>query len=189
MPSVQTPPLTELQQQIEAALDPADTRLCVRRIKDLLSAAVEEGRLTLPGRFREAKPDHYARRVLFSNPDLHYSAVVMTWGPGQGTAVHDHAGIWCVEVVVEGEMDVTQYELEEERGGLYRFHPQPKIHARVGSAGCLIPPFEHHVLANALDRPSLTLHVYGGEINRCNVYLPRPDGWYERQERDLSYDE
>jgi predicted metal-dependent enzyme (double-stranded beta helix superfamily) len=184
---VQTP-LATLQQQIEDALDPKDPRLSVERVKEILSAAVQEGRVALPDAFHEARADHYARRVLFANPALGYSAVVMTWGPGQGTAVHDHAGIWCVEVVVEGQMDVTQYELDEERAGLYRFHPHPKVHARVGSAGCLIPPFEHHVLANALDRPSLTLHVYGGEINRCNVYLPRGDGWYERQERALSYD-
>ena len=46
----------------------------------------------------------------------------MTWGPGQRTALHDHAGIWCVEGVVEGEMAVTRYELlEEEEDGLCRF--------------------------------------------------------------------
>ena len=38
-----------------------------------------------------------------------YTAVVMTWGPGQGTAMHDHGGLWCVEGVVEGAMTVTQY--------------------------------------------------------------------------------
>ena len=38
----------------------------------------------------------------------------MTWGPGQRTALHDHAGIWCVEGVMEGEMEVIRYELLEE---------------------------------------------------------------------------
>ncbi|MGH9350347.1 MAG: hypothetical protein ACRD26_24115 [Vicinamibacterales bacterium] len=45
-------------------------------------------------------------------------------------------------------------------------------------------------LGNALeDRPSLTLHVDGGELTMCRVFLPRPDGRYERQDRCLGYHE
>ena len=47
------------------------------------------------------------------------------------------------------------------------------MHATAGSAGALIPPFEHHVLANARpDRASLTLHVYGGEMDHCDIFEP-----------------
>jgi hypothetical protein len=50
----------------------------------------------------------------------------------------------------------------------------------------LIPPHDYHVLANALpDRPSITLHVYGGEMDHCNVFEPRADGWYEQIPRQL----
>ena len=116
----------------------------------------------------------------------------MTWGPGQGTPLHDHAGIWCVEGVVEGRMDVTQFDLIEEAdaaGGAYRFEAKGCVHAAVGSAGCLIPPFEYHVLANALDVPSITLHVYGGEMTTCHVFEPAEGGRYVRCERALSYDD
>ena len=51
----------------------------------------------------------YARRLLHRDPAGRYTAIVMTWGPGQGTAVHDHGGLWCVEGVVDGEIAVTQY--------------------------------------------------------------------------------
>ena len=178
-----------LQSRIEDAIGLGDTHAIVARIKDELSASIREGRLTLADRFHQTRSGAYARRLLFANPALGYTAVVMTWAPGQATAVHDHAGIWCVEGVVEGEMDVVQYELESESGGLYRFSVKGRVHAGVGSAGCLIPPYEHHVLANAIQSPSITLHIYGGEITRCNVYLPRGDGWFERQERTLHYDE
>ena len=36
----------------------------------------------------------------------------MTWGPGQGTPVHDHGGLWCVEGVVEGQIAVTRYDVQ-----------------------------------------------------------------------------
>ena len=56
----------------------------------------------LPDRFRVARAEGYARRLLHRNDRLGYTAVVMTWAPGQRTPLHDHAGIWCVEGVVEG---------------------------------------------------------------------------------------
>lgn len=87
-------------------------------------------------------------------------------------------------------MDVTQFDLVEEpgdEGGAYRFEAKGCVHAAVGSAGCLIPPFEYHVLANALDEPSITLHVYGGEMTTCHVFEPSAGGRYVRRERALSY--
>ncbi|MGH9661310.1 MAG: cysteine dioxygenase, partial [Bryobacteraceae bacterium] len=108
-----------LEARIDEAVRLGATALVVERIKEDLARAIRGGDVTLPGRFRRTKGDSYARRLLFRSPE--YTAVVMTWGPGQRTAVHDHAGIWCVEGVVEGEMNVIQYELQEESGGRCRF--------------------------------------------------------------------
>jgi predicted metal-dependent enzyme (double-stranded beta helix superfamily) len=168
-----------------------DTGAIAERIKfDLESFIPAEG-LRLPERFRRVKPDSYARRLLYRDPDLGFTAVVMTWGPGQRTALHDHAGIWCVEGVVEGEMEVCRFELVEEPGdGVYRFAEKGSVRATAGSAGALIPPFEHHVLANPQpDRVSLTLHVYGGEMDHCSIFEPAGDGTYRRRAKALSYDE
>ena len=181
--------LATLIARIDEAVQLHGEEVITQRIKRELQDAIRARTVVLPERFHRVRAESYARRLLHKNDDLGYTAVVMTWGPGQRTPLHDHAGIWCVEVVVKGEMDVTQYELEREDGGLCRFRRRDPVHAGIGSAGCLIPPFEHHVLANASPDPSMTLHVYGGEITRCNVYLPRPDGWYERQTRVLAYDD
>jgi predicted metal-dependent enzyme (double-stranded beta helix superfamily) len=159
------------------------------RVKDELEEITAGGGLALPAHFHQARPDCYARRLLHRDPELGWSAVVMTWGPGQHTALHDHAGIWCVEGVVEGRMDVVRYELVAEDEGCCRFEERDKVQAGVGSAGALIPPFDFHVLGNALaDRPSLTLHVYGGEMDHCSVFEPLGDGRYQRRQRALCYD-
>jgi predicted metal-dependent enzyme (double-stranded beta helix superfamily) len=188
-----------------AVVDPLIDRLCeavrlgdmnaiAERIKSDLESFIPDDGLILPERFRRPKPDSYARRLLYRDDELGFTALVMTWGPGQRTALHDHAGIWCVEGVLEGEMEVIRYELLEEKDGLCRFAGRGSVKATAGTAGALIPPFEHHVLANALtDRPSLTLHVYGGEMTHCDVFQPlgedaRP-GLYRRSSRALSYDE
>lgn len=158
------------------------------RVKDVLQEALRSGDLRLPERFSVAKADTYARRLLHRDPDGRYTAVVMTWGPGQATALHDHAGIWCVECVVDGLMEVTQYRLLSENDGRYRFAQQGQVSAGRGSAGCLIPPFEYHTLANASpDRTSMTLHIYGGEMDHCHVFEPAADGTYSRVTRTLCY--
>jgi predicted metal-dependent enzyme (double-stranded beta helix superfamily) len=137
---------------------------------------------------RQPRADTYARRLLHRDPEGRYTAVVMTWGPGQGTALHDHAGMWCVECVVDGEMEVRQYDLVAQEGERYRFQPQSRIEAVRGSAGCLIPPFEYHTLANRRpDGASITLHIYGGEMDHCHVFEPSDDGTWRRTERRLAY--
>jgi predicted metal-dependent enzyme (double-stranded beta helix superfamily) len=183
-------------------VDPLIDRLCqaarlgdpaaiTEQIKGDLESFIPAEGLRLPERFRQTKPGSYSRRLLYSDPELGFSAVIMTWGPGQRTALHDHAGIWCVEGVVEGEMEVRRYELLEEReDGFYRFAERGGAHAAAGSAGALIPPFDHHVLGNATsDRVALTLHVYGGEMNHCSIFEPAGGDLYRRHEKSLSYDE
>ena len=182
-----------LIEKLRAAARLRDTEAIAARIKgDLETFIPAEGGLRLPERFRRSRPDSYCRRLLYRDEELGFTALVMTWGPGQHTALHDHAGIWCVEGVVEGELEVTRYELLEESGdGRCRFEERGSVKASAGSAGALIPPFEHHVLANASDeRLALTLHVYGGEMDRCSVFLPEAAaGLYRRETKLLSYDE
>lgn len=180
-----------LIERLRDAVRLGDVTAIAERIKDDLESFIPAEGLILPERFRQVKPESYARRLLYQDPDLGFTALVMTWGPGQRTALHDHAGIWCVEGVLEGEMEVDRYELmEESEDGLCRFVGRGAVHAVAGSAGALIPPFEHHVLANSLpDRASLTLHVYGGEMDHCDIFEPRGEDLYQRRSRRLSYDE
>lgn len=179
--------LETLIERLDAAVRLGTPAAVTARIKESLESAIQDRRVDLPARFHQTRPDGYARRLLHRSHHLGYTAVVMTWAPGQRTPLHDHAGIWCVEGVVEGKMDVTQYDLIQEAHGRFRFEERGCIHAEVGSAGCLIPPFEYHVLANPTKAPSITLHVYGGEMTSCHIFEPQDDGAYLCRERPLNY--
>ena len=179
-----------IDEQVRERLDAAIHRESPARIPELVKAILIDamrGGLSLPDEFRAARPDTYARRLLHRDPGGAYTAVVMTWGPGQKTALHDHAGIWCVECVVEGQMEVAQYDLTSQTGDAFRFERRTHVVAGRGSAGCLIPPFEYHTLGNVLDTSSITLHVYGGEMDHCHVFEPAADGSYRRIRKNLSY--
>jgi predicted metal-dependent enzyme (double-stranded beta helix superfamily) len=181
-------PLTALIERLNAAVGEGSPDAITRRVKRDLEDLLGNGVLELPARFTVPRPDCYARRLLYQDPDDRFTAVVMTWGPGQGTPVHDHGGLWCVEGVVEGQMQVTQFDVRAE-GDAYRVRPVgAPIAAGVGSAGRLIPPTDYHVLENALkDATSVTLHVYGGNLTGCRIFTPDGNGRYVESVRALSY--
>ena len=180
----------QLFDRLDRAVGLGDVKHVTERIKQELEDASRNAKIKLPGHFYSCCKDSYARRLLHRNPKLGYTVVVMTWGPGQQTSLHDHAGIWCVECVIEGELDVTQYDLLEESESGCRFNRVNHTRAGVGNVGCLIPPYEYHVLANALsDRKSMTVHVYGGEMEYCNLYEPRNDVWWDKRRKPLTYDQ
>ena len=181
-------PFDALRVKLDAAVTAGNPSAIAQQVKSALQETLRCDGLAIPDALRQPRADTYARRLLHRDPQGRYTAVVMTWGPGQGTALHDHAGMWCVECVVDGEMEVRQYDLLDEAEGRFRFQAQACIEALRGSAGCLIPPFEYHTLANRRpDASSVTLHIYGGEMDHCHVFEPAGDGTYRRVERRLSY--
>jgi len=157
-------------------------------LRNTLCELIRDPEVKLPDCCYERAFDHYARRELYRSEKHGFSVIAMTWGPGQGTPIHDHAGMWCVEGVLCGDIDVTQYELLEQQGERYRFRRQGTVSAGVGNAGALIPPFEYHTIANSsASEKAVTVHVYAGEMTSCTVFVPQDDGWHDRQERQLSY--
>ncbi|MBY0495428.1 MAG: cysteine dioxygenase family protein [Cyanobacteria bacterium] len=180
--------MTELVDRLNRAMDVGAPEAITLRVKDELEDLLGRQTLDLPTRFRVPRQEGYARRLLYRDPDNRYTVIVMTWAPGQATPVHDHGGLWCVEGVVEGQMQVTQYDVHS-LGDRFEVTPlSAPIAADVGSAGRLIPPVDYHVLANAQpDATSITLHVYGGELDSCRIYTQGPDGCYKESIRALSY--
>jgi predicted metal-dependent enzyme (double-stranded beta helix superfamily) len=159
------------------------------RLQQTLCRLIREQRLHLPAAVFEAHPEHYARRQIYRSPDLGYTVIAMTWGPGQGTPVHDHSGLWCVEGVVAGALQITQYELVERQDEQVRFQDCGTLAAGIGSAGSLIPPHEYHAIRNASDRDiAVSLHIYGGEMTSCCTFVPVQGDWYRRCPKALQLD-
>jgi predicted metal-dependent enzyme (double-stranded beta helix superfamily) len=173
---------------LDRSVDAGSVTEVTARVKADLETLLTRGAVTLPDWFRQPAADTYARRLLHRDPLGRYTAIVMTWGPGQGTPVHDHGGLWCVEGVVEGQIAVTQYDIAPDGGERFSVTPRETILAGAGTAGRLIPPTDYHVIRNALPAtPSLTLHVYGGDLCECRVFVPGDDGRYTSQLRTLTF--
>lgn len=180
------PSATLIDRLDEAVADP-DVECCANRVKEVLEELIFSGCDFLAPELLRPDPQRYARRLVHRDPALRYTVLAMVWGPGQGTPLHDHAGMWCVECVYRGRIRVTSYSLESRLDEpVLRFARETEIVAGVGEAGALIPPFEYHTIANADATPSVTLHVYGGEMTHCAAFEP-VSGGYQRVERTLCY--
>ncbi|RDS80573.1 cysteine dioxygenase [Dyella monticola] len=177
---------------IDAAVSKGSTPAITDSLRNSLCKLIQSKEIVLPACVFETAQDRYARRELYHSDELGYCVVAMTWGPGQGTPIHDHCGMWCVEGVWSGALEVVQYERLPGEGGeeLYRFQPVGSIQAGPGSAGSLIPPHEYHTIRNPSDDTvAVSLHIYSGNMTHCAVFEPKGgDRCYKRQDRQLSLD-
>ena len=188
--TARSPQVAELIHRLdEAVATPDPTTLC-RNVKQVLSEMVSRHEPFLDAAFLAPAPDRYARRLLHRDPEDRYTVVIMVWDRGQGTPLHDHAGMWCVECVYRGRIRVTSFDLEgDAEADTMQFTPESVVLAGVGEAGHLIPPFEYHRIENPDDKPAVTIHVYGGEMTWCHAFFPVEGGGYRREVRPLVYTE
>ncbi|GIX33367.1 MAG: hypothetical protein KatS3mg125_1323 [Lysobacterales bacterium] len=174
---------------IQAAVALGDPTRVTEAVRHALCRAIREGRDALPERVFRTHPERYARRELFRNGETGFTLIAMTWGPGQGTLIHDHAGLWCVEGVWSGTLEIVPYELTARRGEDVQLEPRGVIDAVAGSAGSLIPPHEYHLIRNpAREETAVSLHVYEAPMDRCRVFEPLGEGWHRPRERVLHFD-
>jgi predicted metal-dependent enzyme (double-stranded beta helix superfamily) len=178
----------ELIQRLDAAVAAADSESRCQNVKNVLIDVVKSGEEFILAPFLRPAPNRYARRLLHRDPRGLYTIVVMVWDRGQGTPLHDHSGMWCVECVYRGRIRVTSFSaLSDPEAETVAFEKESVVVAGVGEAGALIPPFEYHMIENPDPTPAVTIHVYGGDMISCHAFVPEAKGRYRRESRELSY--
>ena len=189
LPDIRFTGRDKLVRAIDTAVASGDEHAVTAALRTVLCNVIGDPEVELPACVHEPVADHYARRELYRSPEHGYSIVAMTWGPGQATPLHDHCGLWCVEGVWHGVLEITQYELLEQDGERFRFRAAGGMQAGPGSAGSLIPPHEYHTIRNASPATvAVSLHVYEAPIQRCARFDPIGDGWYRRIDSTLPAD-
>jgi predicted metal-dependent enzyme (double-stranded beta helix superfamily) len=189
-PDLDFPGHDKLVQAIDAAVANGDQHAITAALRNTLCMLIRDRDVRLPDCVHEPISDHYARRELYRSPAHGYSVVAMTWGPGQGTPIHDHCGLWCVEGVWDGQLEIAQYELLERDGERFRFRAAGGIQAGPGSAGSLIPPHEYHAIRNASpDAIAISLHIYKAPMECCSMFLPQQGEWFQRAPKALPTDQ
>jgi predicted metal-dependent enzyme (double-stranded beta helix superfamily) len=159
--------VADLESITSGGLDPA---AMIRRIAERIMPMLK-GPPFLTAEQREPGTEGYARHPIHADSRGRFVVVSGVWQPGQGTPVHDH-GTWGLMGVISGLLQVTTYERLDDRSrpGHARLRERGMAWCGPGSVATVLPPDEELHKVECPEVPSLTLHVYGREIEECNVY-------------------
>jgi predicted metal-dependent enzyme (double-stranded beta helix superfamily) len=116
----------------------------------------------LPEEFATPGPT-YRQYLLHCDPAERFCVVSFVWGPGQRTPVHNHT-VWGLVGMLRGEEVST--EMRPAPGGTGPMRPGQVDRLRPGEVAVVSAgTYDIHTVENALaDAPSISIHVYGGNI-------------------------
>lgn len=134
--------------------------------RDLLAGLVRRDDW-LPDAFAEPDPARYRQFLLYGDPMDRFSLVSFVWGPGQKTPVHDHL-MWGVIGMLRGSEIAVPYTVQEDR-----INALEPVRLNPGMVDAVSPHLgDVHTVANALcDRPSISIHLYGGNIGKVRRHV------------------
>jgi len=117
-------------------------------------------------------PQFYQQYLLYADPLERFSVVSFVWGPGQVTPIHDHM-VWGLIGMLRGSERGQRYERDAD-GSL---KPVGREEALMpGDIDEVSPTIgDIHIVKNAfVDKTSISIHVYGGNIGgvKRHVYDP-----------------
>lgn len=127
----------------------------------------------IPEKFCEANPDRYQQYLLHCDPLERFSIVSFVWGPGQETPIHDHT-VWGLLGVLRGCEVGQKYAASDgvmhESGALE--------YMEAGFIDSVSPTIgDIHKVRNGLrNRPSVSIHLYGGNIGQIRRHAYTDDG-------------
>jgi predicted metal-dependent enzyme (double-stranded beta helix superfamily) len=124
--------------------------------------------LELPYR-RSIASKPYAQYLLHRPADHAFSVVSFVWNPGQGSPIHDHC-TWGIIGQLEGEEEERRFRITDKC-----LESVSVARALPGDVSHVYPPKRDiHQIMNRTDKPTISIHIYGGDIGsqRRHVYDP-----------------
>ena len=107
----------------------------------------------------------YTRNLVHRCAD--YELLLLCWGEGQASPIHDHAGQSCWMAVLDGEIEEVQFRRE---GG--RLAPRAPQRLAKGTVGFIEDDIGLHLIRPRAGRRGISLHLYADPIDRCEVFDP-----------------
>lgn len=122
-----------------------------------------------------AKFDRYRyTRNLVDEGNGRFNLMVLCWGEGHGSAIHDHADAHCVMKVLQGELCETRYawpSVEEQNDNEKELEELEKNTLRVNEICYINDSLGLHRVENpSTVNPAVSLHLYSPPFSTCSVF-------------------
>jgi len=129
--------------------------------------------------FVRAGDDERFRRHPLEIPEVpDCSALVMVWPPGYATLPHDHAGLWGIELVIDGALEVDEF-IPVGSSSRPTLALARSLYLGLGDAAVFSGDAYVHRCRNlSTTRAALSLHVYGGVLDTYRSFLIDTSGRY-----------
>ncbi|HTV84840.1 MAG TPA: cysteine dioxygenase family protein [Dyella sp.] len=172
---------------IDACIAP-DATIDMQRLANTLAAAsMWEGCPRAGDLSGESRDVSYRRIALGNHQTLGYEALLILWPPSHVTPVHDHDGLWGMECVLDGVLQVEAFDLS--------LDAHPHLVARdttvlgIGDHVAFSDADYAHRCRNlSSNRSTLSLHIYGGELNQYRSFHIQEEGRWAVRTHDAVRD-
>lgn len=141
----------------------ANTLKALGALRDRLSALAAAEDAPYAYRFA-ADGEQFRRHPIAAVESRDCSALLMYWPAGHATLPHDHAGLWGIEIVVDGHLDVDEYTQSGDADKpVLTFVRSLRLSA--GDAAMFTSEkYVHRCRNRSNTSATLTLHIYGGVL-------------------------
>ncbi len=139
-----------------------------RKIADLLSGYAKEHDEWR--RYAMFSQEGYTRNCVFRQEE--FELLLLCWGPGQESPIHNHEGQDCWMAVLDGELEEQRFHFPEagQSGPLEPFESKT---FRAGNVAFIRDEMGlHRVRPAGGAARACSLHLYATPYGECNVYCP-----------------
>jgi len=113
-------------------------------------------------------PYAYTRTHLLETPQ--FEIVAMQWSAGSVSPIHDHGDSRCWVLLLEGTLDVHNFEREADDGGRVSMRDAGMLTLRTGDLDSRFGPSELHRVVNSSSESAYSLQLYASPIVNYNVF-------------------
>jgi len=166
--------LADYVHTVEAVLDRRPAMpIIIREVSAAMKQLVADDRW-LDERHRVASADHYTRHLLHRDPRNRFIVLSLVWLPGQMTPIHDHS-CWGVMGLLQNSLEEVCYDRLDDgsRADFAELQQSRGTDVGRGSVAYLLPPYEEiHRIGNTSGQPTVSIHIYGRDLDEVNVFDP-----------------
>jgi cysteine dioxygenase len=108
----------------------------------------------------EYSDDGYTRKVLYVDENI--EVILIGWGIGQSSTIHDHPSNGCIYRILGGEMVEYRYNS--------KLNVESTTKLKKGDIGNMMDNRYYHKMSNESDVRASSLHIYSPPNYKMNIY-------------------